>query len=294
MDELRGTFAVTITPMNENQEIDLEGLKNNIDWLISEGIPGICVTGSTGEFSSLTSQERLVIAETAVKHINGRVKCLIGTAAETTKETIYFTKHAKSIGADGVLIINPYYCLPTPDEIYHHYRAVSDAVDITIMAYNNPAHSGVDMKPELLAKLATIKNVKYVKDATGDLRRIPDIIRLSDGKIKVFCGGEDLAFENFILGATGWICVCANILPRKSQQLFELVSSKQIDKARNLFYELYPLLEMLEHSPKAIQIVKTSLNLMGHAGGACRLPRMPLSVEEEKQVVDILKELKIV
>ena len=293
MNELQGSFAVLITPMDEYEQINLEGLKSNIDWLINQGIPGICVTGSTGEFSSLTAEERCIIAETAVKHINGRVKCMIGTAAETTKDTIYFTQHAKRIGADGVLIINPYYCLPTDEEIYQHYKAVSEAADITIMAYNNPAHSGVDMKPELLAKIGSLKNVEYVKDASGDLRRIPDIIRLTKGKTNVFCGGEDLAFENFILGASGWISVCANIIPRKAQQLFEMVNIGKKEEARELFYEIYPLLEVLEHSPKAIQIVKFCLDQMGLAGGACRLPRMSLNIEEKAQVVGLLKDIKI-
>ena len=223
MAAFKGTFTVLITPMTINQDIDIEGLKKNIDWQISNGIPGICVTGSTGEFASLSREERLEIAETAVRHVNGRVPCLVGTAAESTRETIFYTKHAKEIGADGVLIINPYFCRPSYDDIYLHYKAISEAVDIPVMVYNNPGHSGVDMRPELLVKICGLKNIDYVKDASGDLRRVADIKRLANGEITIFCGGEDLSLQNFMLGATGWICVCGNIIPKEATQLLELV-----------------------------------------------------------------------
>ncbi len=294
MEAMKGSFAVLITPMTLNQEVDLEGLKKNIDWMIAEGIPGICVCGSTGEFPSLTKEERLAIAETAVKHVNGRIKCLVGTAAETTAETIFLTKHAEEIGADGVMIINPYYCLPTEDEIFAHYKAVSEVVSIPIMVYNNPAHTGVDMKPELIAKIGTLKNVEYVKDASGDLRRTSDLVRLVKGKVNVFCGGEDLSLQNFILGATGWICVCANIVPKQAQMLYELVRDGKLEESRELFEKLYPLLDMLENTPKAIQKVKASLNLMGRPAGPARLPRGPLNEKEEAELVDILKSLQLI
>ncbi|GAH77925.1 unnamed protein product, partial [marine sediment metagenome] len=185
MTILKGTFTVLITPMTIKQDIDIDGLKSNIDWQINNGIPGICVTGSTGEFASLTREERLEIAEVAVKHVNGRIQCLVGTAAESTKETIFYTKHAKKIGADGVLILSPYFCKPSFDDIYLHYKAISEAVDISVMVYNNPNHSGVDMSPELLVKICSLKNIDYVKDASGDLRRVVDIKRLANGKITI-------------------------------------------------------------------------------------------------------------
>ena len=294
MEAMKGTFAVLITPMTANQEVDLEGLKKNIDWMIEEGIPGICVCGSTGEFPSLTKEERLAIAETAVKHVNGRIKCLVGTAAETTAETIFYSKHAEEIGADGIMIINPYYCLPTYDELFAHYKAISEIVSIPVMVYNNPAHTGVDMKPELLARIGTLDNIEYVKDASGDLRRVPDLIRLTKGKVNVFCGGEDLSLHNFMLGATGWICVCANIVPRQAQRLYELVRDGKLEEAGELFEKLYPLLDMLENRPKAIQKVKTSLNLMGRPAGPARLPRGPLNEEEEAELVNVLKSLELI
>jgi 4-hydroxy-tetrahydrodipicolinate synthase len=294
MTAFKGTFTVLITPMTINQDVDIEGLKKNIDWQISNGIPGICVTGSTGEFASLSREERLEIAEAAVKHVNGRIPCLVGTAAESTRETIFYTKHAKEIGADGVLIINPYFCRPSYDDIYLHYKAISEAVDIPVMVYNNPGHSGVDMRPELLVKICGLKNIDYVKDASGDLRRVADIKRLANGEITIFCGGEDLSLQNFMLGATGWICVCGNIIPKEATQLLELVMQNRLKEAGLLFNRLYPLLDMLENSPKALQLVKKSLEFMGHPSGPCRFPRQPLSEDDTAKLKKLLTDLSII
>jgi 4-hydroxy-tetrahydrodipicolinate synthase len=294
MTTLKGTFTVLITPMTLQQDTDIAGLKKNIDWQISNGIPGICVTGSTGEFASLSREERLEIAEAAVKHVNGRIPCLVGTAAESTRETIFYTKHAKEIGADGVLIINPYFCRPSFDDIYLHYKAISEAVDIPVMVYNNPGHSGVDMSPELLVKICGLKNMDYVKDASGDLRRVADIKRLANGKVTIFCGSEDLSLQNFILGATGWICVSGNIIPKEAKQLLELVIQKRLEEANLLFNKLYPLLDMLENSPKALQLVKKSLEFMGRPSGPCRFPRQPLSESESEKLMSLLKSLAII
>ncbi|MDP3387612.1 MAG: 4-hydroxy-tetrahydrodipicolinate synthase [Eubacteriales bacterium] len=291
---LKGTFVVMVTPMLENYELDIEALKKNIDWYIEEGLPGICVCGGTGEFSSLTQKERLLVAETAVRYSNGRIKCIVGTAAETTKETILYTKHAEEIGADGVMIINPYYCRPTADELFEHYRAISEASNIPIMVYNNPAHSGVDLTPDIIARLSTIPNVNYVKDASGDLRRIPDIMRLTNGGMTIFCGGEDLVFENYLLGAVGWISVCANIIPKEAHAIYELVQDNQMAEAKALFLKLFPLLDLLENQPKAIQKVKTSLELMGKKAGPSRLPRLPLNGYEIEELKKVLKNLGVI
>jgi len=294
MDVLKGTYTVMITPMTETQEIDLDGLKANIDWYVEEGIPGICVCGGTGEFLSLSKEERLVVAETAVKHAAGRIKCLVGTASESTEDTIFYTNHAKEIGADGVMIINPYYCRPSEDEVYAHYKAIAEAVDIPIMVYNNPAHSGVDMTPDILARLSTINNVDYVKDASGDLRRVSDIIRLTEGKMTIFCGAEDLIFDTYYLGGMGWICVCGNIIPKEAQMIFDLIQENKIKEAKELYLKYYPLLDTLENKPKAIQKLKKALELMGKPGGPSRLPRLALTELEEEEWKVLLQKLDII
>ena len=289
--ELKGTFPVLVTPMTENQEIDIQALKRNLDWYLEIGMPGVCVLGSTGEFSSLSKEERKLIAESALKHIDGRMKCIIGTAAETTKDTIEYTKHAADNGADAVMIINPYYCLPNEEELIAHYTAVSNTVEIPIMVYNNPPHSGVDIKPKTIGKLFEIKNVEYIKDASGDLRRISDFRRETQDGIKIFCGGEDLTFENFMLGATGWICVSGNIVPYEAKMIYEYIQSGEIDKAKEIFNKLYPLLFMLENSNKPLARVKAAMKLLGKDSGPTRLPRLPLTEEELEEVKEVMKQI---
>ena len=134
----------------------------------------------------------------------------------------------------------------------------------------------------------------YVKDASGDLRRVADIKRLANGDITIFCGGEDLALQNFMLGATGWISVCGNLIPKVAINLFELASQNKVEEANELFNKFFPLLDLLENSPKALQLVKKSLEFMGHPSGPCRFPRQPLSEEETINLKGILKELEII
>ncbi|MDW7669722.1 MAG: 4-hydroxy-tetrahydrodipicolinate synthase [Bacillota bacterium] len=291
MKKLKGTFPVLVTPMNEKQEIDIVALKRNLDWYMELEMPGVCILGSTGEFSSLNKDERLSIAQEALKHVDGRMKCIIGTAAETTKDTIEYTKHAYENGADAVMIINPYYCLPSEEELLAHYKAISDAVDIPIMIYNNPPHSGVDIKPDVIGKLYQIKNVEYIKDASGDLRRISDFRRETNDGITIFCGGEDLTFENFLLGAKGWICVSGNIVPNETKLIYDYIQQDRIEEAKEIFDDLYPLLHMLENSNKPLARVKAAMKLIGKDSGTTRLPRLSLTDLELEEVKNVLRKI---
>ncbi len=294
MKEFRGSYVVNITPMTSKQEINFEGLKENIDWYIDEGIAGICTLGSTGEFLCLSKEERFKVAKTAVEHINGRVPCILGTSSETTKETIEYTKNAREVGADGVLIINSYYCNPAENEIYGHYKAISEAVDIPIMVYNNPGTSGIDMQPELIVKILQLKNINYVKESSMEIRRVRDIYRKAKNDVNVFCGCDDLAFETFMMGGVGWISVCSNIIPGIAQRLFDLVQEENFNKAKEVYYDMLPLLETIENSGKLVQVVKASMNKMGHAAGPCRLPRLPLTKEEDFALERVLKKMNLI
>lgn len=291
MKEWAGSFVVCITPMSDDQEIDEQGLKENIEWYIEMGSAGICCCGSTGEFVSLNREERLRVARISVDQVKGRVPVLVGTASETTRDTIAYTRHAREIGADGVLIINPYYCKPSDNEIYAHFRAVSEAVDIPIMLYNNPHTSGIDMSDELIVKLCSLKNIKYVKEASGEIRRVRNLLRLSHESIRVFCGADDLALESFLMGACGFISVCGNIIPDLSQQLFDLVQAGDIAGAKTLYDRILPLCELIEKSGKLVQVVKAGVGKLGHAAGPCRLPRLPLTQAEDEALESVLRDM---
>jgi len=288
--ELRGVFTVMVTPMTGDYKIDEKGLRANIDWQIGKGIAGLCVTGSTGEFVSLTREERNRVAKIAVEHAAGRVPVVVGTAAATTPEAIEYTQYAESIGADAAMIVIPYYSLPAPNEVIEYFRMIGEAVNIPIMAYNNPGCTGVDVLPETLSQVGKIKNVGYLKDASGEIRRVRDIQRLTDNKLKVFNGCEELAFEAFVLGAVGWICVAGNVIPGECQMLFDLVQAGKISEAKKLYDRILPFLTHIE-SGKLVQVTKAAVAKIGCAAGPARYPRLPLLPEEDKTLDAILRQI---
>lgn len=295
MNKFKGIFVVCVTPLSDDQALDESALRKNIDWYIKEGVNGICCCGSTGEVVSLTREERHRIVEIVVDQTKGRVPVLAGTAHETTRETIEYTLQAKDAGADGALIITPYYCKPDENEVYAHLKAVTDTVDLPIMLYNNPFTTGVDLPAALIARVGELKNVQYVKESSGDIRRIREIQRLGKNNMQVFCGSEDLALESFVLGAVGWICVIANITPKWARQLYHLVGENKLDQAKDVFNKMLPMLTFLEESGKYVQVIKAAMNKIDVcSAGPSRLPRLPLTDEEDQSLDAILKEMGLI
>jgi len=294
--KLRGAFAVLVTPFNKDYSLDEIGLRENIDWLIAEGIHGIIPAGSTGEFVSLSENERKRLIEVTVDQAKGRVPVCAGACAETTQDAIMYTKFANEVGCDAVMILPPYYFGPKPEELYSHYKAISDSVDIPIMIYNNPWTSGVDIKVDVALKLAEIENVKYIKESSGDVRRIGQLVLRGKGKITPFAGFDDLLIESYIMGALGGVIVAANICPKLCANLFEMVvDRKDYENAKKLYFKMLPLLSYIEGPVgKISQIAKRGCELVGHAGGPCRPPRAPLNNEEEKELKRILQDMGLI
>lgn len=289
MTKLEGVFPVLITPMTQNEEVDYEGFKSNIDHFIEQGAAGIAVVGSTGEFVSLTTEERYQLVETAVKHVNGRVPVIAGTAAETTADAIKHTQHAEKAGADASLLINSYYAHPKEHEIYEHFKAVAESVEFPIMIYNNPFVSGVDISAETMLNVARdVNNITHIKESSGDIGKARDIARAGKDFVQVFCGSEDLALESKVVGATGWISVSANIVPKVTKELYDAIDDGNMEKAWKLYDQLLPLCKFLEGSGKYVQIVKRAMELQGLAGGPSRRPRLGLTEEEEQTLKDLL------
>jgi len=293
MKEFKGTFVVTVTPFTQDDTLDEEGLRSNIDWYIKEGIHGLDCTGSTGEFIALTEQERKRIVEITIEQVNNRVPVLVGTCGCTTKDTIKWSKYARDAGADGIMIVHPYYHRPDDDELYEHYKKIAQAVDIPIMLYNNPFTTGVDASPELIARLAKeFDNISYVKESSGSIQRVQDIIRLAGDDMTVFCGDDTLAFESFVLGARGWIAASANLIPKKCAQLFEFAAKGNIMEARNLWFNILPLTNAVEGWGKFVQTNKKGLDLLGKAGGpSLRGPKLDLTKEQETELRKMLSDL---
>ncbi|MGG5737120.1 4-hydroxy-tetrahydrodipicolinate synthase [Bacillus cereus group sp. IBL03679] len=292
MQNIKGAFPVLITPMDEFQEIDWKGVKQNVNYFIEKKVAGIIINGSTGEFVSLSKEERFNMVETVLKEVDGRIPVIVGTAAETTKETIEYTKHAEAHGADCALIINSYYCKPKEKEIYFHFKEISNAVNIPIMLYNNPFTSGVDMSTELMLRIGKeCENVTHIKESSGDIRKARDLVRQGEGAFQVFCGSEDLVMESYLVGATGWVSVAGNIVPGLVTKMYEHFQNGELEKAWEINDAILPLCEFLEGSGKYVQIVKRSMELHGQVGGPSRYPRLGLTEEEDQKLQTILSEI---
>jgi 4-hydroxy-tetrahydrodipicolinate synthase len=280
MKTFRGTYTVMITPFTPAGAVDVEGLRAFVDWQIAEGIHGLIPLGSTGEFLSLDDDEKALVAETVIAQAAGRVPVLIGTGAEDTREVVRLSCRAESLGADGVMIIPPFYSTPTDDELVHHYKTVADAISLPIMVYNNPATANVDLKPELVARLAEIDNCLYIKESTLEVTRVRDIIRLCGERMTVF--GGILGFESFVEGAQGWVAVASNVVPAAMARIFSLVADDQaITKARELYLEYLPVIEFVG-GQAYVAGTKALLGHMGFAAGNPRPPRLPLPAAQDE------------
>jgi 4-hydroxy-tetrahydrodipicolinate synthase len=292
MSGFRGTYTVTITPFDESGALDLPALRDFIDWQITEGIHGLIPLGSTGEFLSLTDEERHAVAATVIETAARRVPVLIGTGAERTEDVIRYSREAEALGADGVMIIPPFYSTPTEDELFEHYRRIGEALSIPIMVYNNPATANVDLTPEILARLSEIDAVAYVKESTLEVTRIRDILELCGDRLVPF--GGILGFESFVEGASGWVAVGSNVMPKDFARLFTLtVDDGDLDAARALYRRILPVIRMV-FGQTYVTGSKAALALMGRPVGGPRSPRLPLPEAERAHVAAVLRELGLI
>ena len=276
--KLRGTYTVIVTPFTaDGSRINEEMLRWLVDYQIAEGIHGLITLASNGEFLSLSDEERHEVARIVVDQAAGRVPVVVGTAAESTDHVIRYTRDAEALGADAAMVLTPYYCWIDEEEIFNHYRRVAESVSMPIMLYNHPASTVLDMKPPLVARLAEIDNISYIKESTLDTRRVYRINDLCKGNMTVFAGY--LGYESFMVGAEGWVSVCANIAPRKSARMFELaVDENDREGAWKVFKELVPIIDFLgDHL--YVHGMKAAFRMLGRDMGDPRPPRLPLRPE---------------
>ena len=246
--------------------------------------------GSTGEFLSLDDGEKAAVAETVIDTAAGRVPVLVGTGAEDTREVVRLSRRAEALGADGVMIVPPFYCTPTEDELYHHYKTVANAIGLPIMLYNNPSTANVDLTPPIVARLSTIDNCRYIKDSTLEVTRVRDIIRLCGERMTVF--GGILGFESIVEGAQGWVAVTSNVIPGELARLFALADAGQIAEARMLYLSVLKLIEFVG-GQAYVAGSKTLLSHMGFAAGAPRPPRLPLPHAQDVQAARLVADFAL-
>jgi 4-hydroxy-tetrahydrodipicolinate synthase len=235
-----GSIVAVVTPFIKGK-VDENALNGLIEWHISEGINAIVPCGTTGESSTLDYDEHYRVIEVTVKTVNGRVPVIAGTGANSTDETIMMTKKAKEIGADSVLLVTPYYNKPTQEGLYRHYKSCAEAVDLPIVLYNVPSRTGVNLLPQTVARLAEIKNIVAIKEATGDMKQVSNVIRLCGDRITVISGDDFTTLTLMALGGKGVISVSANVAPGDVTNMCRAWKEGNIEEAQRLHYKLEPL-----------------------------------------------------
>jgi 4-hydroxy-tetrahydrodipicolinate synthase len=284
-----GVLPAIITPFKEDYSLDEEGLRRNIEFLQESGISGIVPCGTTGESATLTFAEHKKVVEIAIDC--SKVPVIAGTGSNNTAEAIELTKHAADAGADAALLITPYYNKPNDRGMFEHFRAVAESCDIPIILYNVPKRTGIDMKPELIARLLKVKNIIGIKEASGSLPQVSQIIeRTRGGSFILLSGDDDLILPVMSLGGAGVISVVANVAPKKTVAMVDAMARGDGALARNLHYELAPLVRAMFLETNPIP-VKTAYRLMGFAAGPLRLPLAPMAAEKEKILKDAVERL---
>jgi len=283
---------VLVTPFTDDgARIDTARLRRLVEFQISEGIHGLVPLGSTGEFLSLTRDERAEVVETVVYAADGRVPVLVGTGGEYTPHAVELAREAERMGADGVMVIPPFYAVLTEDELWVHYRTIAEAIGLPVMLYNNPAAANVDMLPPLVARLSQISNLRYIKESTLDVTRVRDIVRLCGERMTVFAGV--LGYESFFLGAQGWVAVCSNVIPHLSAELFRAAADRNDPaEARVLHGRMVDLLWWVG-GPRYVSGTKAALEMMGMSMGPPRPPRLPLPDAQRPDLRRVLSALSL-
>lgn len=277
MSQLKGICAAVSTPMSKDgSRVDLDVLKKHLDSMIEAGVNIVAVCGGTGEFPFLTTEEKRSIAETAAKHVDGRVKLIVQTSAIRTEDAIEASLHAQGIGADALLVLPPYFEGPDENGVYGHYERIASKVDTPFMVYNVPMHSGFDITPEFFKRLQQIKNVQYIKDTSGSFTRLQQLIL--DGA-PVFNGADPFAFHALAAGALGCFWGAVNAMPKEAALLYKLVSEGNLKEAADLWKRMLPAnMFFWTHSYNAS--VKAATAMRVNDVGPCRLPVLPLSSDE--------------
>ena len=266
-----GVYTALITPFNSDGTIDFESYRALINNQIKEGISGLLPVGTTGESPTLTHKENLQVVEEAIKIANGKTPVIAGTGSNSTTEAVDMTKIAKSMGADASLQVAPYYNKPTQEGLYRHFMTIADKCDLPIMIYNIKGRSGVNIETETLMRLASHEMVVGVKEASGDISQMMDVIQNRPENFSVMVGDDNIAFPFTALGGDGVISVVSNIIPGKMEKMIALTKQGDIESARKLHYEILPLCKgmFIETSPIP---VKSAMSMLGLCNEVYRLP----------------------
>jgi 4-hydroxy-tetrahydrodipicolinate synthase len=287
-----GVFTALITPFNKEGKVDEKALRKLVDFQVEQGIDGLVPVGTTGESPTLDPAEAEQVIRIVVEQASGRVPVIAGTGSNCTDKAIHLTQKAKQLGASASLQVAPYYNKPTGEGFHRHFTAIADAVDLPMVVYNIPGRTGKNIENPVMLKLARHRNIVAVKEASGSIAQMMDLISKKPQDFTVLSGDDNLTFPLMALGGKGVVSVASNLVPQRMKALTQAALQGRWDEARRLHYELLPLFKamFIETNPIPIQ---AAMALKGFVEEVYRLPMCPLAPENKNILIETLKELKV-
>jgi 4-hydroxy-tetrahydrodipicolinate synthase len=286
-----GSMTAIITPFADGK-IDQQALERLVDFQLANGTTAIVPCGSTGESATLTPQEHVEVVKLVIRGVKGRAPVIAGTGSNSTAEAIHLTREAKAAGADAALLISPYYNKPTQEGIYQHYKAIAEATRFPLIVYNIPGRTGSKIEATTVARLAELKEIVGLKEATGSLDEVQEVIRLAGSNLEIYSGDDALTLPIMAVGGAGVISVISNVMPRQSADLAEACRRGDFVKARELNYTMMPLMRALFLETNPIP-VKAALAMMGYCRDELRLPLLPMSDGPRARLREVMQKLSL-
>ena len=288
--QFQGIYAGVVTPFHEDGTFDVESAKKNLDWLIEQGVQGVCILGATGEYQSISDEEHMAYVKEIVPYVKDRVSVIVGASRERPEDVVKLVNNIKECGAHAAMVLPSFYCHPAQDEIVEHYRYIEEQTQFPIVAYNNPGSAGIEIGQDAFRQIMALPYTAIVKESSGSMQKLTEVLIDAPEKVSVFCGCDNLAYESFADGACGWICMLANVAPKQCVDLYQAVYVEEdLKKGKEIYKEILPALNVLESFPKPVQALKYGLSKKGLNGGYVRRPRMELNEEEKTYLSEAMK-----
>lgn len=288
MFQPKGIVPAMVTPFNRDESLNEQALRDLTRHLLAGGVHGLFVVGSQGEFWTLDYEEKKRCIEIVVAEAGGKVPVYAGTGATSTREAVRTTRMAAAAGADAVSVITPYFISPGADELYEYYVAVAKASSAPVLLYNNPGRTGVNMSPDLVARLSKVDNIVGIKDSSGDMTQTGEYIRRCGSDFAVLAGRDTMILSTLVYGGKGAIAATANVAPRLIVEIYDAFQAGDMQRALDAQYRLAPLRIAFEMGSFPV-VIKDALELMGIAAGPCRGPVAGISAEKKARLAEIVK-----
>lgn len=293
-----GTYVAMVTPFTKEEEIDEEGFRSNINYLIDKGVTGLLGAATTGESATLTHAEHEKVIEILVDEVDGRVETLAGAGSNSTKEALDLVQFSEEAGADAALVITPYYNKPQPHGLVDHFKTIAESSDIPIIAYNVPSRTGINMDIDTIVEIAKIDNIDAIKEASGSIEKISDLYKaLSNEGIEddfnILSGEDSLTLPIMALGGTGVISASANVDPTRMVLMVDSMLNDDYQRAMELHYEMLDLIRVLFVESNPVP-AKTAMNIMGLPSGPLRKPLAPMKDENVEVLKNVLNNLDLI